>query len=198
MKSAKRPNSSQKLGRVIAKNTPLSLPLKGTSLLTRSLRVSLKTATDEISTDSRESTWWQTQAAQCLATQDNKVQNNDQCTPKAVSVVPEQGGKDWLNLFLKRQQYSDKLRKKNKNVPPVTDKVDKNYTQTFTKKKRSTKCAWHTVGPDRRYLMNEWMNEWILSKEFDSSFYHPLISSPVSTDLPTTLHCNNLPLTVPL
>lgn len=55
VKLAKRPNSSQKLVMVRAKNTPLSLPLKGTSLLTRHPTISQKPAPDEVSTDSTQS-----------------------------------------------------------------------------------------------------------------------------------------------
>lgn len=70
--------------RVIAKNTPLSLPLKGMHLLTCSPSNSLKPATDEISTDSIQSAWQQT-LAQCLATQDNGAQNKDQHTNSRLS-----------------------------------------------------------------------------------------------------------------
>lgn len=118
--------------RVPAKNTPPSRPLKGTILLTchspPPCLAENQLQRGKYGLHAEQSVWQQTQAAQCLATQDNRARNKDQHPNGLLSWPRARWKRTGLIYFWRDINNTVRNRwKKNKKVPLVVDKVDKDY-----------------------------------------------------------------------
>lgn len=137
----------------------LSSPLKGTILADLPSRVLQKTncSYNKHRLHVGQNGWQQTQAAHCLATQDNRAENKDQHSA-GFSAVPGLGGKDSLNLGLETLIIHDKLRwKKNPQSPTCSiNSSPKLHTNSHKKKPGKAQCM---QGPEEK-LHGVWMNEW--------------------------------------
>lgn len=190
MKLAKRPKASV--------SDLLSSPLQGTILADTPSCVLQKTncSCDKHRLHVGQNGWQQTQAAHCLATQDNRAENKDQHSV-GFSAVPGLGGKDSLNLVLKALIIHDKLRwKKKDKCPPVEYIVVQNYIKILTKTWKSP--AHGRTRREAAWCVNEWMIAlWGTPQQFPQtvslSVSSPQICNPHFS--PVSPHCA-LPPTV--